>query len=196
VTDLENWGVVERWSHPDDGYGDCEDYALLKRRMLIEAGWPREALLLTPRAGRGWRGYSEVPVLKSVSLSVMQGEIFALLGKNGMGKTTLLRTILGFLKLRTGTITFGGVDISDTSPNEMVKAGVAYAPQERPLFHDLSIRDNLRLALRSDAHFDEAAARVFEYVPFLKDRLSQKAGTLSGGEQKMLITVLGHPAEG
>ncbi|WP_449410862.1 ABC transporter ATP-binding protein [Methylobacterium komagatae] len=132
-------------------------------------------------------GYGAVSIVKDVSLTVGQGEIVALLGKNGMGKTTLLKTILGMVGLRGGSITIGGQALSGLSPAKLVALGVGYAPQEQPLFQDLSIRDNLRLALPSDRHLPEALERLFDHFPFLKDRLAQRAGTLSGGEQKMLI---------
>jgi ABC-type branched-subunit amino acid transport system ATPase component len=132
-------------------------------------------------------GYGAVSVVKGVSLHVRPGEIVALLGKNGMGKTTCLKTILGMVPLRGGSIAVDGRSVAGLSPARLVALGVGYAPQEQPLFQDLSIRDNLRLALTSDRQLAPALERVFGYFPFLKDRLSQRAGTLSGGEQKMLI---------
>lgn len=132
-------------------------------------------------------GYGAVSIVKGVSLSVAPGEIVALLGKNGMGKTTLLKTILGMVALRGGAITVGGQALAGLSPARLVALGVGYAPQEQPLFQDLSIRDNLRLAVPSDLMLPEALERLFGHFPFLKDRLAQRAGTLSGGEQKMLI---------
>ncbi|MCJ2086487.1 ABC transporter ATP-binding protein [Methylobacterium sp. E-005] len=132
-------------------------------------------------------GYGAVSIVKGVSLSVAPGEIVALLGKNGMGKTTLLKTILGMVALRGGGITIDGQALGTLSPAKLVALGVGYAPQEQPLFQDLSIRDNLRLAVPSDRHLPAALERLFGHFPFLKDRLAQRAGTLSGGEQKMLI---------
>jgi len=132
-------------------------------------------------------GYDAVSIVRSVSLSVRPGEIVALLGKNGMGKTTLLKTILGFVPARHGSVHVDGADAAAMTPARLIAWGLGYVPQERPLFQDLSIRDNLRLALRSDAQLGPALDHVFGYFPFLKDRLKQRAGTLSGGEQKMLI---------
>jgi ABC-type branched-subunit amino acid transport system ATPase component len=132
-------------------------------------------------------GYGAVSIVKGVSLRVRPGEIVALLGKNGMGKTTLLKTILGMVALRGGAISIDGVSTAGLAPARLVTLGVGYAPQEQPLFQDLTIRDNLRLALSSDRLLPEALERAFGHFPFLKDRLSQRAGTLSGGEQKMLI---------
>lgn len=132
-------------------------------------------------------GYGAVSIVKGVSLRVAPGEIVALLGKNGMGKTTLLKTVLGMVGLRGGSIVIDGASTAGLSPAKLVALGVGYAPQEQPLFQDLSIRDNLRLAAPSDRLLPEALERAFGQFPFLKDRLSQRAGTLSGGEQKMLI---------
>ncbi|MBB3298346.1 MULTISPECIES: ABC transporter ATP-binding protein [unclassified Rhizobium] len=132
-------------------------------------------------------GYGAVDVVNSVSLAIRPGEIFTLMGKNGMGKTTLLKTILGFLRAGKGKIEVDGAAIIDRKPAELIASGIGYAPQELPLFQDLSIRDNLRLALKGDRDLASALERVYAYFPFLRDRLAQKAGTLSGGEQKMLI---------
>jgi ABC-type branched-subunit amino acid transport system ATPase component len=132
-------------------------------------------------------GYGAINIINALSLAVATGEIFALMGKNGMGKTTLLKTILGFVALRSGEIKLDGASIVGTSPAALIASGVSYAPQEHALFQDLTVRDNLRLALRSDTGLDQAFDGVYRHFPFLKERLSQKAGTLSGGEQKMLI---------
>jgi branched-chain amino acid transport system ATP-binding protein len=132
-------------------------------------------------------GYGAINIVNALSLTVAKGEIFALMGKNGMGKTTLLKTILGFVAVRAGEIKLDGASIIGTSPSSLISSGVGYAPQEHALFQDLTVRDNLRLALRSDAGLDTAFEGIYRHFPFLKDRLGQKAGTLSGGEQKMLI---------
>jgi len=132
-------------------------------------------------------GYGQVAVIKSLSLAIAPGEIFALMGKNGMGKTTLLKTILGFVPARAGQVFLDEQPVAGSSPTALIAAGVGYAPQEQPLFQDLSIRDNLRLALRSDRQLPAALERVYSHFPFFSERLGQKAGTLSGGEQKMLI---------
>jgi ABC-type branched-subunit amino acid transport system ATPase component len=132
-------------------------------------------------------GYGAVSVVKSVTLSVRSSEIVAVLGKNGMGKSTLLKTILGLIPLRGGVIHVGGLDQVDLTPARMIAWGLSYVPQEQALFQDLSIRDNFRLAVRNDAELGPALDHAFGYFPFLRERLKQKAGTLSGGEQKMLI---------
>lgn len=132
-------------------------------------------------------GYGSVSVVRSVSLEVRANEIFALMGKNGMGKTTLLKAIMGFLPMKSGTVRLDGVTTAGKNSAALIAAGVGYAPQEQPLFQDLSIRDNLRLALRSDRDLKGALDILFDHFPFFSQRLQQKAGTLSGGEQKMLI---------
>jgi ABC-type branched-subunit amino acid transport system ATPase component len=132
-------------------------------------------------------GYGAITIIRDLSLTIRKGEIFALTGRNGMGKTTLLKTILGLIPLRSGDVVYAGASLKGVPPSRLIASGMSYAPQELPLFQDLSIRDNLRLALPSDRRFAEASDRAFACFPFLKDRLGQKAGTLSGGEQKMLI---------
>ena len=141
-------------------------------------------------------GYGEAIVLRNVSLSIRPGEIFALLGKNGMGKSTLLKTVLGFLPAKSGKITLFGEDVTSLPTHLIARKAIAYTPQEQTLFQDLTVEDNLRLGLRDDRGFAEGLARVSEYFPIVGKRLSQKAGTLSGGEQKMLIVsraLLGSP---
>lgn len=132
-------------------------------------------------------GYGATDVIAGISLEIPAGEICALMGKNGMGKTTLLKSVMGLLPLREGRVGLDGEDITGWTPARLLARGLGYAPQELPLFQDLTIHDNLRLALRDDRALAPALERVFGYFPFLAERLNQKAGTLSGGEQKMLI---------
>jgi ABC-type branched-subunit amino acid transport system ATPase component len=132
-------------------------------------------------------GYQASVVLRKLSMSVAEGEAVALLGKNGMGKTTLLKTVMGYLPKKTGAIKLRGQDITRLSPHRIAREGVAYAPQEHALFQDLSIRDNLRLGLVKVSVFDERFAEIEAIFPVFKRRLKQFAGTLSGGEQKMLL---------
>lgn len=132
-------------------------------------------------------GYKESIVLRNVSLAIQPGEIVALVGKNGMGKTTLLKSIMGYLPKRGGSICVDGRDVTRQPAHLVARMNIAYAPQERSLFHDLSIRDNLRLGLGQDRLFDERFAMIDDLFPFLRDRMAQRAGTLSGGEQKMLL---------
>ena len=132
-------------------------------------------------------GYKASVVLRNLSMTVANGEAVALLGKNGMGKTTLLKTIMGYLPKKTGAISVRGQDITRMAPHRIARAGIAYAPQEHALFQDLSIRDNLRLGLAKVSVFDERFAEIEPIFPVFKSRLKQFAGTLSGGEQKMLL---------
>lgn len=136
-------------------------------------------------------GYKGSVVLNEVSLSVERGACVALLGKNGMGKSTLLKTVMGYLPKLRGRVSVGGVDATRLRPHEVARCGVAYAAQEQPLFPDLSIRDNLRLGLPRDELFDERFADIAELFPVFPTRLRQHAGTLSGGEQKMLLVARG-----
>jgi len=132
-------------------------------------------------------GYGDVSVVRDVSCAVRPGEILALMGKNGMGKTTLLKTILGLIRATGGSIRFDGDEITGADPKDLIDLGVRYAPQDQPLFQDLTILDNFRLALSSDRLIKAGLDQVTRHFPFLGERLKQKAGTLSGGEQKMLI---------
>lgn len=132
-------------------------------------------------------GYRASIVLRELSLSIAEGETLALLGKNGMGKTTLLKTIMGYLPSQGGAIRLNGSEITRLPPHRIARAGVAYAPQEHALFQDLSIRDNLHLGLPDPSVFDARFEEVVEVFPVFRTRLKQHAGTLSGGEQKMLL---------
>jgi branched-chain amino acid transport system ATP-binding protein len=132
-------------------------------------------------------GYKASVVLREVSLSIRTGEAVALLGKNGMGKSTLLKTVMGYLPKKAGAIQLAGGDITRLAPHRVARLGIAYAAQEQALFADLSIRDNLRLGLAKESAFDERFAEIEPVFPVFKSRLKQYAGTLSGGEQKMLL---------
>lgn len=131
-------------------------------------------------------GYGSATVLRGVTLEIGDGEAVAVVGRNGMGKTTLLRTLLGYLKPTAGTITLGGVDITGEPPERVVRRGVAYGPQDEPVFAGLSVEDNLLAATRGRVDPRRRAA-VLDFFPVLATRLRQRAGTLSGGEQKMLV---------
>jgi ABC-type branched-subunit amino acid transport system ATPase component len=132
-------------------------------------------------------GYKASVVLRDVSLTIRPGEAVALLGKNGMGKSTLLKTVMGYLPKKSGAIQLAGGDITRSAPHRIARLGIAYAAQEQALFADLSIRDNLRLGLVKESTFDERFAEIEPVFPVFKTRLGQYAGTLSGGEQKMLL---------
>jgi ABC-type branched-subunit amino acid transport system ATPase component len=132
-------------------------------------------------------GYGEAVVVRDVALDVRPGEIFVLLGKNGMGKSTLLKTVMGFLPLLRGRVKLFGEDISGLQPHRIARKAVAYTPQEQALFQDLTVEENLRLALVDDRMLTAGLERIGNVFPFIPERLKQRAGTLSGGEQKMLL---------
>ncbi len=132
-------------------------------------------------------GYKTANVLRGVSIEVEPGEIVAVVGRNGVGKTTLMRTLIGLLPLREGRITFNGMDISGESADRRARRGIAYAPQGRGIFPHLTVQENLRMgSFINDAQPVPNFDLVFGYFPFLKERLSQRGGTLSGGQQAML----------
>jgi len=132
-------------------------------------------------------GYGEAVVVRDASLDVRFGEIFALLGKNGMGKSTLLKTVMGFLPIKAGKVGLFGEEITGLPPHRVARRGIAYTPQEQALFQDLTVEQNLRLGLRDPRLFDRGVERIGRFFPVLPTRLGQRAGTLSGGEQKMLL---------
>jgi len=132
-------------------------------------------------------GYATGDVLQDVDITVERGEVVGVLGRNGVGKTTLMKTLIGLLSVRTGRIMFRDQDVSRLSADKRARLGIGYVPQGRGIFPDMTVRDNLRMgglinASRQSLDFD----LVFGYFPFLKDRLSQRGGTLSGGQQAML----------
>ncbi|HUN40237.1 MAG TPA: ABC transporter ATP-binding protein [Acetobacteraceae bacterium] len=132
-------------------------------------------------------GYGEAMVLRDVSLRVMAGEVLAVLGKNGMGKTTLLKTIMGFLPAYRGQISIFSKPTIGEPPHHLAGRAVAYSPQEQAIFQELTVEENLKLGLGRRARFAPELKRVAAFFPFLAERRRQLAGTLSGGEQKMLI---------
>jgi len=132
--------------------------------------------------------YGAIHALKGVSLNVGEGEIVTLLGANGAGKSTTLRSISGLNRPRKGTIQFQGQDITQTAAHNVVKRGIAQSPEGRKLFPRMSVTENLEMGAfqRSDkAGIREDMDRVFTLFPRLAERKSQKAGTMSGGEQQM-----------
>ncbi len=136
-------------------------------------------------------GYGAAIVVKNVDLTVPEGRIVAVLGKNGMGKTTLLKMIMGFLPLHQGEVHLFGARINGEPPYLIARRNIAFCPQEQPLFQDLTVGENLRLGLFDDDAFEAKLEKVGVHFPFLPNRLRQRAGTLSGGEQKMLIVARG-----
>jgi branched-chain amino acid transport system ATP-binding protein len=132
-------------------------------------------------------GYGGAMVLRGVSLSLAPGEILAVLGKNGMGKSTLLKTVMGFLPARRGSVAIDGRDVTGRAPHLAARDGVAYTPQEYTIFQDLSVQENLRLGAPNDRAFRDGLESLGGVFPRILERLRQRAGTLSGGEQKMLL---------
>ena len=150
--------------------------------------------------------YGKVHVLQGTSLQVAKGDVVGLLGRNGVGKTTTLKTIMGLLRASSGSIRFDGLDLKRLAPHRIPRAGIGYVPQGRGIFPTITVRENLLIGLKqtpSSATLDY----VFEHFPRLKERLSQPGGTLSGGEQQMLaiarclvmqpkLLILDEPTEG
>ncbi|MBA3438082.1 MAG: ABC transporter ATP-binding protein [Thermoleophilaceae bacterium] len=133
--------------------------------------------------------YGNIEALKGVSLVVQEGEIVTLIGSNGAGKSTTLRSISGLSPPREGSIRFEGSEIGETAPQEIVQMGISQSPEGRKCFQRMTVRENLELGayLRRDtAQIQQDLARVFDLFPRLEERERQKAGTMSGGEQQML----------
>ncbi|MDP3621408.1 MAG: ABC transporter ATP-binding protein [Polynucleobacter sp.] len=150
--------------------------------------------------------YGKVNVLRDLSFRLYQGESLAILGRNGVGKTSALKTIMGLLKCQSGMIKFEGKSINTIAPYQIPRMGVGYVPQGRGLFPNLTVRENLYLGYKKEGAPD-LSDYIFERFPRLKERLDQQAGTLSGGEQQMLsiarillmhpkIILLDEPTEG
>jgi len=130
--------------------------------------------------------YGAFVALQHVSLIVPEGSVVALLGPNGVGKTTLLRTVSGMMSPTDGEITFDGVRIDDKSDHEIARLGLEHIPEGRSIFPSLTVRENLQMAAYTADGVNGALARVHQLFPVLKQRRDQIAGTLSGGEQQML----------
>ena len=131
-------------------------------------------------------GYGKVTVLHGVTFNIPAGEIVVLLGPNGAGKSTLMKTIAGHLGPTSGTVTLNGADITGLSAGDAARRGVGYVPQEQNVFHELTVRDNLRVAGLSLTGMRDRLDAVFTRFPFLADRANQRAATLSGGERQTL----------
>ncbi|MEM9783167.1 MAG: amidase [Pseudomonadota bacterium] len=133
-------------------------------------------------------GYGRVPVLQGVDLTVGEGEIVGILGHNGMGKSTLLKTVMGLVKASGGSVAFDGIDITREEPHARARLGLGYVPQGRGIFPTLSVMDNLRMGVASHGVEDEAAAieGVLAEFPQLERLLERQGGALSGGEQQLL----------
>jgi branched-chain amino acid transport system ATP-binding protein len=132
--------------------------------------------------------YGNIEALKGISLEVEEGEIVTLIGSNGAGKSTTLRSISGLTPPREGSIRLEGQELGETPPQDIVRLGVSQAPEGRHCFSRMTVRENLDLGayLRRDSGVQSDMERVYELFPRLRERESQKAGTMSGGEQQML----------
>ncbi|MBU6380828.1 MAG: ABC transporter ATP-binding protein [Betaproteobacteria bacterium] len=132
--------------------------------------------------------YGPVQAIRGVSLQVPQGSIVTVLGSNGAGKTTILKTISGILDPRKGTIDFAGQAIAGLQPDAIVRLGLSHVPEGREVFPLLTVRENLLMGAftRSDARILDDIERMYGYFPILKERANQEAGQLSGGQQQML----------
>ncbi len=142
--------------------------------------------------------YGSIEALKGISLTVEPGEVVTLIGSNGAGKSTTLRSISGLTPAGSGTVSFDGEEIAGLPPHEVVGRGVALAPEGRHVFPRMTVRENLELGsyLRRNGADAEDFDRVYELFPRLKEREKQKAGTMSGGEQQMLAigrALMGRP---
>jgi branched-chain amino acid transport system ATP-binding protein len=132
--------------------------------------------------------YGNIEALKGISVTVDEGEIVTLIGSNGAGKSTTLRSISGLTPPSQGSIRFDGEEITETAPQDIVRLGISQSPEGRHCFARMSVKENLDLGayLRRDDKVQSDLERVFELFPRLKEREKQKAGTMSGGEQQML----------
>ena len=133
--------------------------------------------------------YGSIEALKGISIEVNEGEIVTLIGSNGAGKSTTLRSISGLTPPREGSIRFDGEEVGETPPQEIVRRGISQSPEGRRIFHRMTVHENLELGayLRRDLpEIENGLDRVFDLFPRLKERQRQKAGTMSGGEQQML----------
>jgi len=135
-------------------------------------------------------GYGGGPnILKGVDLTLEQGQVQCVIGPNGAGKSTLLKAISGLLTPREGKIIFKGEEIQGLRPDQALHKGICFVPQERALFHNMTVRENLRMGgyIMQDRNIlEQRIDEVFDMFPILKERHTQKAGTLSGGQQQML----------
>ena len=151
--------------------------------------------------------YAEAQALKDYSNKAEAGEFLCLLGRNGAGKTTALKAIMGLVRVRRGSISLDGTELTALAPHEVPRRGIGYVPQGRRLFSELTVMENLRVGLMTRGSGPEVLDHVLSLFPLLKERLAQRAGTMSGGEQQMLamaralcinprVLLLDEPTEG
>ena len=132
--------------------------------------------------------YAQVQVLNDVSLEVRDGEVLGLLGRNGAGKSTLLKSIMGLVEVSSGSISMDDVILSELQAYQIPKNGIGYVPQGRRLFSELTVEENLKMGLLVRDSSNDVLEWALSLFPVLKTRMSQKSGTLSGGEQQMVAT--------
>jgi branched-chain amino acid transport system ATP-binding protein len=151
--------------------------------------------------------YGDVQVLRDLSLSVDAGEVLCMLGRNGAGKTTTLKAIMGLVRPRSGSIRLDGVELTRLPAHEVPRQAIAYVPQGRRLFAELTVAENLEIGLMARGRGRDTLQRALALFPALRERLSQRSDTLSGGEQQMLaiaralcvepkVLLLDEPTEG
>jgi urea transport system ATP-binding protein len=151
--------------------------------------------------------YGGSHILRDVSFEIPAGKVTTLLGRNGVGKTTLLRTLMGVVPAKTGRITFDGRDVTHAAPEARARAGMGYVPQGREIFGRLSVEENLRMGLATQPRTAAIPARIFEMFPVLRQMLRRRGGDLSGGQQQQLaigralamhprLLILDEPTEG
>src|SRR4026208_2177667 len=151
--------------------------------------------------------YGGSHILRDVSFEVPAGKVTALLGRNGVGKTTLLRTLVAGIPAKTRTIRFGEADLTATKPYERVRAGIGYVPQGREIFPRLTVEENLRMGVATRSARADVPARIYEMFPVLRQMLRRRGGDLSGGQQQQLaigralamgprLLILDQPTEG
>lgn len=144
-----------------------------------------------------YAGYGAGYILQGVNLEIKEGEIVAAIGRNGVGKTTLIKAIIGLIKAETGSIIFQGDEVTRLSADKRARRGIGYIPQGREIFPDLTVEENLRMGeLVNEKKEKLLYDLIYEYFPILKDRRFQQGGTLSGGQQQMLAigrALVGNP---
>jgi urea transport system ATP-binding protein len=153
------------------------------------------------------QAYGGSHILRGLSFEVKIGEVTTLLGRNGVGKTTLLKSLMGLVKTKSGSITFDGKDITHLPPHERVKAGIGFVPQGREIFPRLTVEENLLMGLATKPGNTPIPQRIFDMFPVLKQMMHRRGGDLSGGQQQQLaigralamgpkLLILDEPTEG
>ena len=153
------------------------------------------------------QAYGGSHILRGLSFAVKTGEVTTLLGRNGVGKTTLLKSLMGLVKTKSGAITFDGKDITNLPPHERVKAGIGFVPQGREIFPRLTVEENLLMGLAIKPGSTPIPQRIFDMFPVLKQMMHRRGGDLSGGQQQQLaigralamgpkLLILDEPTEG